>query len=651
MATQHTSAPASQTAMPAGTSETGVERSDSVDRHARALVGPPTRGGRLTGWLGLLLCLVAAAPALLVVLDRPDLLDDQEARAMALSRHSAIAVADGSALSLGEQLAPSLNGRLRVDEPPALHWLHRGAMGNLDAARAHSETVLWRGRLTTAGFALLTIAAVYWAALSIGGSYSAVFAALVCLASPVFLYEGRTADGTMVVTAWTTLAIAAALWAIRPLRPAPSVERQFVGWVICGLAMAAGVLTGGMGAAVIAGSPILLMLLLCPQRQSHLMGLVAAGLVGTLAVLPWVVLSHELDHAAWREWLMGGDLGRSTIGQNIGPMDVGRRLGWMLLSTAPWTLWLLAALVQPFSTSSSGARTRLFLGWAWVMVAGSIYLSSPDAPRRVLLPALAAGAVLVGQLFARYEELASVGRYPRFWRLMRWPHVLLLVGLSAAPPLVLGLQQAWVEDGWLPQVLIAVTPLNQALLAGLCVLLWLVLVLGGRWTARHQPGAALAAWTVWVLIGAVVLTLMAAHSPLLSSPVARGWSLVNALAGDRTVYWMTERSGEPRIAADVLYYAARPLRPVRYVEIQRLLAQQGVGPDIHAVSAAQGEASLLLLAEPGMDWGEVRAVQLTDHVLAGRALWRVSQPEADTGSAPAAVDEPAAAEPLTPPAE
>jgi hypothetical protein len=621
---------------PVSTGQSGVmvERGDSVDRHARALVGPPIRGGRLTGWLGLLFCLVAAVPPLVIELGRPDVLDRHEARALAISHHTAIRVAGGTTLSLGEQLAPSLNGRLRADEPPALHWLHRGAMADIDPMHADAAAVLWRGRLVSVGFALLTIAAVYWAALSIGGSYSAVFAALVCLASPLLLYEGRTADGAMVMTGWTTLAIAAALWAIRPLRPAPSVERQFVGWVVCGLAIAAAVLTAGLGAAVVAAAPILVMLLLCPQRQSHLMGLVAAGLVAALAVLPWAMLSHELDHAAWRNWLMGGELARAAIGEDTSMGDAGRRLGWMLLAVAPWTLWLLAALVQPFSTSSSGARTRLFLSWAWLMVAAAIYLSSPDAPRRSLLPVTAAGAVLVGQLFARYGELAAVGRAPRFWRLMRWPHVSILACLSVLPPLLLGLQPAWVDQGWLAHEVMAVRPLNQVLLVSLSLVLLLVLALSGRWTARHQPGAAMVAWAVWVVIYAIVLTSFAARSPILSNPVAAGWALTRDLAGDRPIYWLSERSGEPRIAADVLFYAGRPLRPLRIGEIDRLLEHHraemsvGVGNGDEEV----GEVDLLLLADADADWPamtQARATQLTDRVLVNRALWRLSLPMAE----------------------
>lgn len=649
--------PASQNVAP-------VERSDSVDRRVRAMAGPPVRGGKLAGWFGLLLCLLAALPPLLIELGRPDVLDPHEGRALAISRHTAAAVEHGQALSLGERLVPMLNGRPRADEPPGLHWLLRLACSGLDPQTAAAESFIWRARLVSAAFALVIIAAVYWAALSIGGSYSAVFAALVCLASPLLLYEGRTADGSVVTTSFSMLSIAAALWAIRPLRPAPSVERQFIGWVVCGLAMAAAVLTAGLGAGIATAAPILLMLVLCPERQSHLMGLVAAMLIAALAVLPWAMLSQELDAAAWRQWLSGGDLAPSAILAGW-EAAVRWRVVWLVLATLPWTLWLVAAIVQPFSTSSSGARTRLFLSWAWLAVAVAVYLSAPDAPRRSLLPAVAAAAVLVGQLFARYGELAAVGRYPRFWRLMRWPHVLLLAGVSVVPPLLLGLQPAWVAQGRMSDVLIAVTPTNQLTLVGLSIALLLALVLSGRWLRRHQPGHALAAWSAWVVIYAAVAAVLVVRSRLLSNPLNDHWQLMDGVAGQRTIYWLSDRAGEPTIDASLLFYANRPLPALRTGEIGALLAEQksqgstaalAASPYVNgqskpAVSEHQGPAVLegpavLVLADsipnlPNLTQAEagqggpggatagataanMTATRLTDFTVAGRALWRLN---------------------------
>lgn len=622
-------------AQPAPESGAGAAvRSDSIDRQVRVMAGPPVRAGRLIGWVGLGLCLLAALPPLLVELGRPDVLDPQEAQALAVSRHTAAALSTDRPLTLGERLAPVLNDRRRADIAPGLHWLHLLALRGLDSAAAEPQAILWRTRLVSAALALVTVASVYWAALSIGGSYSAIFAALVCLGSPLLLYEGRTADGSVASTAFETLAIAAALWAIRPLRAAPSVERQFIGWLVCGLAIAAAVLTTGLGAAVVTIAPILLMLVLCPERQSHLMGLVAATLVAALAVLPWAMLSQELDQAAWRQWLIGGELVRSLALEGPG-VALGRRIGWLLLAVAPWTLWLVAAVVQPFSTSSSGTRTRLFLSWAWLAVAVAVYLSVPDAPRRALLPAVTAAAVLMGQLFARYEELAAVARYPRFWRLVRWPHVMLLVIASIAPPLLMGLQPNWVQENRLPSVLIPVTSLNQMLLVGLSVALLLVLGLSSRWTRRHQPGHALAAWSIWVVIYATMAAVLVVRSPLLSHPLVDRWPLVDGLAQGKTIYWLSDRGAEARIDPALLFYAGRPLPPLRPTEIDRLLAERRAG-GARSPEMADGP-NILVLAEPARDMktmGQVEAVRLTDFTLAGRTLWRLTPTSPQPGPPP-----------------
>ena len=152
---------------------------------------------------------------------------------------------------------------------------------------------------------MLTIMAVFWAGYSLGGARTATFAALVCLANPVFLYHARLASPPMQHTAWAMLAIASALWVIRPLKSIPSVERQFIGWIVCGLAGGAALLTGGMITLGTVGAPIVLILFLCTHRVSHLMGLLAAVLIAVLLTMPWLIYSHEDDPEVFATWLGG----------------------------------------------------------------------------------------------------------------------------------------------------------------------------------------------------------------------------------------------------------------------------------------------------------------------------------------------------------
>ena len=99
---------------------------------------------------------------------------------------------------------------------------------------------------------------------------------LVFAANPVFIYYARTATPAMIQAGWGMLAIATSLWAIRPLRPMPSTERQFIGWIICGIALGAATLTAGPITLATIVAPIFLLILLCPDRVSHLIGLLAS---------------------------------------------------------------------------------------------------------------------------------------------------------------------------------------------------------------------------------------------------------------------------------------------------------------------------------------------------------------------------------------
>src|SRR5690606_24382401 len=150
------------------------------------------------------------------------------------------------------------------------------------------------GRVLSCLLFLLTVTCVYWAGHCIGGYRTALFAGLLASVNPLLIYHGRLATPAIAVIAMMMLAIAAALWAIRPLRAAPSVTRQGIGWGICGLAMGAAAFIAGLGTMPVMACTILLILLLCPSRVSHLMGLIAAMLISALMIVSWIAVSQVM---------------------------------------------------------------------------------------------------------------------------------------------------------------------------------------------------------------------------------------------------------------------------------------------------------------------------------------------------------------------
>ena len=337
---------------------------------ARSLTALPKQPRRALDWLLLLFCLAVPLPVLLIELGRPDVVDPQEARTLATSvdswRHLPRTTGTHDPLEL---VTPYLNNRAELRSPPGLTWLHL-AIFKLNPLHGPSDV----GDLVLAaagigGPALLAVAAAFWAGKSIGGTPTAVFAGLVCAANPFFLYQVRLASPPVAHTALAMLSIAAALWAIRPLKPSPSLWRQGAGWAVSGLALAGAFLLAGPLAMITVVAPLCLLLLLCPGRKGHLLGLLAAGLIGVLTVLPWVLYVQQRDLRVWIYWLT-----ETLPLRQLDLADLPRRAGERLLVglaiLLPWTLWLFGAILQPFSHSSRGARLRLFLSWSWFASVG-----------------------------------------------------------------------------------------------------------------------------------------------------------------------------------------------------------------------------------------------------------------------------------------
>ena len=551
-----------------------VRASNDTPPAPAALPGPPRGGDRLSTWVALLACLLLVCPILLIGLAAPHATDAFEARTIATSvqtwrHHGEMTKVPGFSV---ERYEPYLNGRSQWRRPPGITWLQMGFLDNLAASDSDVHEMVLLARLASVGAALLTIAAVFWAGHSIGGLTTGFLAALGCAACPIFIYQGRVGTATMAGTAASYVAIAAALWAIRPLRRAPSVERQFIGWLMCGVSMGGAIALRGLWGLAEVGVVIVLLLVLCPNRISHLLGLLAALLIAVLIVAPWAVHAHERDAGAWRQWLASSAPAPNWFSAELMWQQGSWRLAMLLAALLPWTLWVFAAAIQPFSTSSSGSRTRLFLGLVWFAALVVMLMAHPGADRladvSVLLPAT---AVLVAQLFNRYGALTDEGRSPRFWRLLRWPHLLMLAAASGAIPAMFYAQQTMVERGF-PRTF-TVNPPQWYVSVGLAIVLLCVVYLSLRWAMKDHPRRSYAAWAVWTLLLVLVLAMPAATRPGAQS------DLVDALGGthDAELFW--HHTGDRDLGKVtphpvVLLYAQRDeVPPVNDALIDGLLAE------------------------------------------------------------------------------
>ncbi|MCC7145374.1 MAG: hypothetical protein IT443_02920 [Phycisphaeraceae bacterium] len=541
-------------------------------------------GGKLLAWILLAVCLLLACPPLLVELARPDAVDPAEIRDLAVSvqtwgRHHRMASAGGEASGLSaaapvEWLTPYLNDQVELAHPPAIHWLHGIFFQGLDPAHTRLSTLFFRARLASVVMALIAVACVYWAGQALGGTLNAFFAGMIFLSCPLLIYHGRFASSAMAGMALILLAVAAAVWAIRPLRPAASIERQFLGWVICGLALGFSILTDGLMAAPIAVAPILLILFLCPGRSGHLMGLLAAVVIAALLVLPWALLVQGIEPQAWRAWMSPDTANGSYL---VGWRQVGPRLLAAVVAMLPWTLWLLAALAQPVSTSSSGNRTRqrMWLAWAWLLITMIFFVVLPGVARsQYLLAIIAAAAVLIGQLFTHYQELLDQARHPRSWRVTRWLHSGLLVGLSLVPLYLMRGAEHWPEWAYLPAYPIQLSRLKFWLLPGLSAALLLGVGLSVAWAVGHRSTRVLITWALWGWALTTVMIMPLARGPLAENPLRAQTKELLAACGAQPVYWLisARRENQPMERA-LLLFARRTIPTIRPDQIDEAAAE------------------------------------------------------------------------------
>ena len=508
---------------------------DAAHRVTRA----PRRSERLFMWLIMALILLLVSPALLIEIGTPQVIDTREAAALNISiqsyQHHHLRAPPQQ--TFVDRLVPVLHEKTLWTQPPAVYWQQQlSFLLFVDSKDPRVESYVFASRLASAFMGLIALASVFWAGACIGGFRTGGFAALVCGANPTFLYHARLAETTIYYVAWASISIAAALWALRPLRPQPSVLRQALGWAICGIALGMAILCVGPGAMFAVAVPVLLIVFLCPGRAQHLMGLVAAVILAILVVLPWATYAQQQDPNAWplniapwlpTHWLHPLSLITATL----------ERAPIVFIALLPWCLWLVGAMVQPFSTSSAGVRVRLFIGWSWFLLAFVIAMaSSPHGEVPTLIAVIPAGAILVAQTFHQYADLASEGRFPRLWRVLRWPHIVFLTALALAVPVVLQYQNELVLRRIMPFELF--TQPGWIYSIGLCIVLLVIVGLSVRWAFKEHPAKSLVSWAVFTLVLCFGMTLPLTGGPASRCDAVADADLLTKSVGKNAVVWL-----------------------------------------------------------------------------------------------------------------
>jgi hypothetical protein len=322
---------------------------------------------------------------------------------------------------------------------------------------------------------------------------------------------------------------------------------------------------------------------------------------------------HEQYPQVWSVWAQRLVPGAADDAGNW--WDLTRAsLAVLLVAAMPWSLWIIAALVQPFSTSSAGSRGRMFLGWGWFLVVALLVLLTPDAQvLPAVLPVLPVVGVLLGQLFRQYADLSAEGRHARFWRALRWPQLGLLFAVSVAGPVVLATQAELVREGFLPRPL--TTEMHPAYWIAVGAVLVTLVFFSLRFALRQYPGWALGAWALWMVLAVTALVVPVTRGDLLRPAMTFEARRLAQTVGDGPLYTLAK---EPDPV--VLLHLSRP---VTVVQRDQLAAMRSVG-------------NAFALLAPLRDAGEPGFLPVEDLPALGLMLWRTgTADEAAPGTMPA----------------
>lgn len=491
-------------------------------------VAPKPRHDVGLAWLVLLGLLVIAAMPLLIDLSTPGIWTEDEARSVAISSETMqrqAPLTDGET-SL-QSWTPVYQGESRWDLPPGSTWVHLLTYFGMASDQNSAEQPLnpqWvmRARLGSVMMALLFVAAVFWAGYSIGGLPAGTISALAAMTMPLLIGFGRHANPHIAAMAWSALSIAGALWAMRPLRTSPSLIRQLIGWMTCGVGLGLATLT--LGPVAIPGTLLctVVLAMICPRRIGHIMGLLASTALAALMLMPWVMHVHGHDPTVYQEWLnqLKPDFGKKAFGQILS--QAGWRLSLAAGLSGLWLIWLIPALVQPFSTSTRTARRKLMLGWGWLITALLLIAFAPgDTTYSGLLLAAAPASVAIALIIQQFHDLSAEGRHARLWHICKWLTCASMIALAVALPLIgylLNYQPQAVQ--WLPSFersLLAT--MHWTFWAGAGLALLLASILATRFAIHNHPGRTITCLAVWLLMLFGLAAIPLSRGELLNTPV------------------------------------------------------------------------------------------------------------------------------------
>jgi 4-amino-4-deoxy-L-arabinose transferase-like glycosyltransferase len=321
---------------------------------------------------------LTAGAMLLIGLPLTPVTRTQEARVLETSREMAGVPVDG-------WLIPTVNGQIRLQKPPLAYWLTAISFHLFGTDEGSGELPAAISGWLTVGVTMLT---GYW----LFGARAALCSGISLLGSYLFFRHSRLAETDVLATLFVTAATAAA-WRAFYLTSVQQQRTSQAAWFHLAAAFVAlAALTKGPPALY----PLFFLIGFCAieRRWMPLWRLLSSGAPLTFALLaaPWFL--YAASHPSVGQ--LTNDLRNSATGGGHHPSFINY-IPDLLIATAPWTAFVIIAVVAAAYAARHDHRVRGLLLWAAVILLPLCFWGNKQI--HYLMPLMPPLMLLLGWLF------------------------------------------------------------------------------------------------------------------------------------------------------------------------------------------------------------------------------------------------------------
>jgi 4-amino-4-deoxy-L-arabinose transferase-like glycosyltransferase len=339
----------------------------------------------------------------------------------ALNNHEClVSVTAREMLQTGDWILPRFNGEIRLQKTPLCYWLVASV------AKLTGKVDEFSSRLPSACFAVLSAGAILYFATQWLGIAIGVLSTAVWVSSLAYVRYSHDARPEMALCSLVAISMLSFYSAMQTQSKRHRVLYMLVFWLSFALAM----LAKGPAPLAMVLPPLFFYFLIFRQWSKINDTLPVIGLVlFLLIVLPWPVIVAAKAPQGWEIWK------REFVDRFMGEYSTGHKPFWyylqvIFLFAAPFSAFVLYAVVSPFKAAWEKKRPMMWYLWLWFIVQIVVMSISGGKRQHYILPAFPAFSILAG--ICLYDMIFELKVFkPKEVKILFVGHIIALVAASA----------------------------------------------------------------------------------------------------------------------------------------------------------------------------------------------------------------------------